>query len=124
MARILVVDDEPPIRHLIARVLTGAGHEISEAADGAEAASKLKAEPFDLVITDIVMPNLDGLETLMNLARDGEKVPVIAISGIYPDSSLYLKAAKSLGARLTLSKPFRESELVAAVNDVLGHHKQ
>ena len=123
MAKILVVDDEAPIRQVIARVLTRAGHEISEAADGAAAASKLKAEPFDLVITDIVMPNLDGLETLMNLARDGEKVPVIAMSGIYPQSSLYLKVAKSLGARLTLSKPFNESELVAAVENVLGHPK-
>jgi DNA-binding response OmpR family regulator len=124
MARILIVDDEEPIRHLIARVLIRAGYEISEAADGAEAATKLKAELFDLVITDIVMPNLDGLETLMNLAREGERVPVIAISGIYPDSSLYLKVAKSLGARMTLTKPFRETELLAAIENVLGSPRE
>jgi len=124
MAKILIVDDEEPVRHLIGRILVRAGHEISDAADGKEAASKLKSEAFDLVITDIVMPNLDGLETLMNLARDGEELPVIAISGIHPDSSLYLKAAKSLGARMTLSKPFSESELVAAVEHVLGNRKR
>jgi CheY-like chemotaxis protein len=120
MAHILIVDDEPQIRAFMAIRLQDEGHTISEAVDGKEALEKMQTEQFDLLITDILMPERDGLETLMNLRRQRSRLPVIAITGMPTDSRVYLKAAKQLGASHTLTKPFTGKTLLTAVDQVLG----
>jgi CheY-like chemotaxis protein len=120
MAHILIVDDEPEIRAFISSALQLSGHTVSEADDGAEAVQKMLAEAFDLVITDIIMPERDGLETVMNIRRQRIRLPVIAITGMPIDSTLYLKVAQQLGASRTLKKPFKVQELLETVNEVLA----
>jgi len=120
MAHILVVDDEGPIRSLIAHVLTNEGHVVSQAADGREALEKIRAQSPSLVITDILMPESDGIELLISLTREGQKVPVIAMTGIPPESVPYLRIAHSLGAVRTLAKPFAMAELVRMTKEALG----
>ena len=119
MANILVVDDHQPMRQLICLLLESAGHTVVEAFNGHEARHKLQGEKFDLLITDILMPECDGIEIIMDLQRDQKDLPVIAITGMVTDSELYLKVAKSLGAKATLVKPFSEKELFAATNEAL-----
>jgi DNA-binding response OmpR family regulator len=123
MAHILIVDDEPEIRAFIAAALDWAGHTFSEAGDGREAARKIQAAPFDLIITDIIMPERDGLEMIMDLRREGNVMPVIAMTGMPIDSLLYLKAAQQLGASRALTKPFTVQELLKAVNEVLAQSR-
>jgi DNA-binding response OmpR family regulator len=115
MARILVVDDDVSVLCMIEAVLTGAGHSVVTATDGQMAAKLFRAEPFDVIVTDIVMPNREGLETIVELRRDFPDVPVIAMSGGTLNSGIYLGLAKRLGAKLTLAKPFPTQELVEAV---------
>ena len=78
--RILVVDDEELARFTIREILTKAGHEIDEAENGDEAIKRQKAEPFDLIVTDIIMPGKDGVETIAELKRDDPRPTVLAIS--------------------------------------------
>ncbi len=120
MAHILLVDDEIAIRSLIAGVLAREGHVVSQAADGREALEKVRAAPPELVITDILMPEWDGIGLMMSLSREGWKVPVIAMTGIPPESVPYLRIAHSLGAVRTIAKPFSMSELVRMTNEALG----
>jgi len=121
MARILVIDDDPRTRTTIRRVLEGARHEVVEARNGEVGLSLYREEPADLVITDIVMPEIDGIATITILRQEYPDVKIIAISGgsrIGPDA--YLRAAGHLGALSTLPKPFGKSELLGAVQEVLG----
>jgi CheY-like chemotaxis protein len=122
MAHILVVEDEELMRSVIVAALKHAGHSVIEAADGLEAVKQFRADPSDLIITDILMPESDGLDVLITLAREKKKVPVIVMSGIPGDSALYLRAAKDLGAVRTLEKPFTMDVLVAVTKDVLHEY--
>src|SRR5688500_4911650 len=124
MAHILVIDDEPMVRQMLTETLELAGHTIRAASNGREAALKIKQEHFDLLITDILMPERDGLETIVDLKRENETLPVIAISGMAGDSPLYLKMARLLGAWQTLEKPFTSAELSRLVNNVLAEAKR
>ena len=119
MAHVLVIDDEPDIRMFVATALQRAGHSCSEAGDGREAARLLRERTFDVVITDILMPERDGLETIMRLKQERNPVPVIAMSGMPADSAMYLRVAQQLGASLALAKPFTVDQLVEAVTEVL-----
>ena len=119
MARILIVDDDPPIRRFISSVLRTAGHAVTEADDGLNAIELLRTETFDLMITDIVMPERDGLEMLMNLRRQKNTMPIIAMTGMPENSSLFLKVAKQLGASCTLTKPFTAQQLLDMVSGAL-----
>jgi len=118
MARILVIDDDPNIRALLYDALLTAGHTVLLAEDGG-AGLKLQARsPADLVITDIYMPDKEGLEVIRTLRTYRPRVPVIAISGRpYLMSALFL--AQRLGAVHTLEKPFGARELLAAVDSAL-----
>lgn len=120
MAHILIVDDEPQIRTFVATGLQLAGHTIADAANGREAVQKLLAETFDLVITDIAMPEREGLETVVNIRRQRIQTPVIVMSGIPSESALYLRAAEQLGASRSITKPFTVPQLLEIVNDVLS----
>ncbi|MCC7492075.1 MAG: response regulator [Fimbriimonadaceae bacterium] len=121
MKRILVIDDDSQIRDMLRRMLEYAGYDVVEAEDGDDGLRQLAAEGADLVITDILMPNKEGLETIIALRRTQPNLPVIAISGGGWSGSLgYLNTADKLGAAATLPKPFSRVQMLDAVGKVLG----
>jgi DNA-binding response OmpR family regulator len=118
--RILVIDDDEQIRRLLRQVMEWAGHEVLEAADGREGMLKQRKHYADLVITDLIMPEQEGLETITLLKKEFPQVKIIAISGggrISPDA--YLPAAQELGADRVFSKPFDVRELATTVRELL-----
>ena len=120
MKRILVIDDEITILVMLRRLLTKGGYEVMEAANGKIAADLLRDNPADLIITDLIMPDQEGLETIIEFRRDYPAMPIIAMSGggsVGP--STYLDIAKKLGARRTFTKPFHPADLLAAVHEIL-----
>ena len=119
MARILVIDDNDTFRALLRLQLEGAGHEVLEAANGAEGLLAYHDRPVDLVLCDLFMPEKEGLETIRDLRRAGEG-KIIAMSGDGPgDASGLLRVAQRLGAARALSKPFRAEALHQVVREVL-----
>jgi CheY-like chemotaxis protein len=123
MALILVIDDDPAVLKTLSAGLKRNGHDTIEALNGREAAAMLRNATVDLVVTDILMPERDGLEVIMGLLQQNPNLPVIAISGLPIDVAPYLSAAKKLGARRALVKPFHISELVRAIDSVLAEAK-
>src|SRR6185312_1494203 len=120
MARILVVDDDELVRVSVAGILSRAGHQVETAEDGEAALGRHRAARFDLVVTDIVMPRMEGLETVRALRGDRSRVKIVAISGCERrGSEFYLTAARALGADQVLVKPFTGAELRAAVDRAL-----
>ena len=117
MANILVIDDEAPMRRFVALALEKQGHVVAEAADGAAALKIMGSRVIDLVITDLLMPETDGIETIMELRRLYPATKIIAISGggEYQSGKGFLRAAESLGADRTLTKPFEFQQLLPAV---------
>ena len=118
MAEILVIDDDPQIRRMLIRILTGAGHTVHEAADGRIGIELFRQVHPALVITDIVMPNTEGIETIRVLHREAPNIPIVAISGS-GNNPVYLRAAIGLGATVALEKPFGADELRATVENLL-----
>ena len=116
-ARILVVDDEEGVRSLLRILLTDAGHEVLEAGNGREATEKLRSEAIDLMITDLVMPEREGIETILELHRTRPELGIIAMSGAF--GGQFLRAARLFGARATLSKPIDPDVLLAEVHGFL-----
>ena len=120
MARILVIDDEELARFTVASLLESAGHEVVEAPNGQEGLSLQNAQLFDLVVTDIIMPKKEGVETVIELKRDHPDLKIIAISGGGRTRNLdFLKLAKQCGADKILAKPFTEEELMESINACL-----
>lgn len=118
MRRILVIDDDANVLGILAEMLTTAGYQVVEASGGEEGIRLYRHAPFDLVVTDLVMPEKDGLEVVMELRKDFPDVKIITLSGnAYGDSSL--ETSKVLGAARTLRKPFKEDQLLQAVREVL-----
>lgn len=121
MIRILVVDDDDPLRKILSITLARMGHHVVEARNGKEALQLCQAEPPDIVLTDIVMPEKEGIETIGALRRFHPNVKIIAMSGGGSGSaSDYLKIAKHLGARVTLAKPFSDQAMAEAIATVSG----
>ncbi|QDH73934.1 response regulator [Brevundimonas sp. M20] len=120
MARIAVVDDDPDVLDFISAVLGGAGHRTLTARDGLAAAALVEEQPVDLMILDILMPNRDGLETILKLRERGRAFPILAISaGGVLDGSYLLQTASAFGAEATLLKPFSPETLTAHVDQLL-----
>lgn len=121
MARILVIEDEEAIRELCRRVLVRAGHEVVDAANGEVGLRLYRQDPTDLIITDLFMPEKDGIETIRELRRDFPAVRILAISGGAKSapSVTFLRVAAHLGAVETLAKPFSMEELLTAVTRAL-----
>ncbi len=121
MARILVVDDDASVRAVIRKILVGAGYEVVEAADGTAALRAYREHPADLVISDIFMPETDGVETTIRLREEFPDAKVVAITGgAYDfDKKHMLRVAEMLGAQRTLTKPLERSELLDVVQEVL-----
>ena len=121
MAKILVVDDDPSVLKYVKGVLKAAGHDVSEATNGRECLIALKDHPVDLLVTDIIMPEQEGMETIRMLRREGNSLKIIAMTGGLPGGATDLvKMAKMMGADKALGKPFRPADLLATVNEVLG----
>lgn len=121
MASVLIIDDDDMVRTMLLRTITRGGHEAFGARDGAEGVARFREHPADLVITDIFMPNQEGLATIMELRRVTPNLKIIAISGGGARASLdVLPVAEALGAQKTLRKPFTPAEVMEAVNEVLG----
>jgi two-component system response regulator (stage 0 sporulation protein F) len=120
MATILIIDDEEIIRVLLRSALEAAGYEVTEAANGCLGLELYRHRPTDLVITDIVMPELNGLDMLLELTREFLHAKVIAISGAGEEMNV-LDVAKLLGARQTFQKPFSLPHLLGAVQYELEH---
>lgn len=119
MARILITDDEAPVRDSIAAALASVGHTVM-AAKSAREALKLHAEtPADLIITDLAMRDMDGIELLRRVRSSTPQTPVIAISG-HRHGTIWLNMAKMVGADRILAKPFSMQELADAVSRVLS----
>jgi len=121
VVKILVIEDDPEVRNYLVAVLSRAGHEVREASNGKEGVQAFAAAPSDVVITDIIMPEKDGIETILDLRRTNPELKVIAISGggrSTPDN--YLHSAKLLGADRTIRKPFTNEEILAAVTELAG----
>ena len=118
MQRVLVIDDDPQIGPLLARVLARAGHEARAVSDGREGLRELNQWPVQVVVTDILMPDMDGLEIIMAIRREHPEVRIVAMSGGgHVASQDYVGIARTLGAHRTLQKPFTNADLLAAVGD-------
>jgi two-component system chemotaxis response regulator CheY len=121
MALILVIDDELPIRQLLARTLKADGHDVIEAEDGKVGCELAAQHAPDLCITDIFMPDKEGIETIHDLRRICPDLKIIAISGGGRVRNLtLLEIAEEVGADATLSKPFRPAELLKVVMRLMG----
>jgi CheY-like chemotaxis protein len=114
--RILVVEDEAYFRQALRDVLRQLGHDVGEASDGREAVAEMAATAFDVVITDIFMPEKDGLETIMEIRSRFPKVGIIAMSGGGIGTAAdVLQLATHLGADVVLRKPFDRAHLIEAL---------
>ena len=121
MAKILIIDDEPQVRAMLRQMLEREKFEVMDASDGKEGIRLYRENPADLIITDIIMPEKEGLETIIELKKDYPDVKIIAISGgrrIEPGE--YLQLAEILGAIKTFKKPVKRDELLEAVREILN----
>jgi len=120
--RILVVDDRPDLRLSFLFMLEACGFDVAEAADGGEVLRFLERQPIDVVLTDLHMPGLDGLDLIAHLARFGTRRPrIIAMTGSERSAGLAgAKAAELLGADRVLMKPFTKDQLVGLIHEVLA----
>jgi DNA-binding NtrC family response regulator len=123
MATILVIDDESRIRRWLRELLESAGYRAVTAASGDEGLRCLRERPADLVVTDIIMPDKEGIETMMDIQQEFPGLPIIAISGgSLQGLGSYLPTAAALGAFATLQKPFRGDRLLQLIQAALSQN--
>jgi len=121
MATILVIDDDGGMRRLILRVLAPRGHALLEAENGQQGMKLLEEQQPDLIITDILMPRKEGIETIREVLGRSPGTKIIAISGGGGSQNLmFLDMARTFGAHAALAKPFRPDELIETVDRVLA----
>ncbi|NOQ87627.1 MAG: response regulator [Gammaproteobacteria bacterium] len=131
MGSILIIDDEEDIRDALQMVLESAGHDVKVASNGNDAVELQREEPADLIITDIIMPGKDGVDTIKEIRQEFPGIRIIAISGgggVQPTeyvpeaitTTAYLAAAKEAGADMVFTKPFERKDLIQAVDDLFG----
>jgi len=118
LARILLAEDESTVREFVSRVLTMHGHSVLEAQDGAQAVELMNQHHFDLLLTDIVMPVMDGISLALKVRDTRPNVPIILMTGYANES----QRAHNLSVLIEelLSKPFNKDQLMKAVNDALA----
>jgi len=121
MALILIVDDDPTLRTLFEQYLTNSGYSVALAADGREGLDLMRQQKPDLIITDIMMPEMDGLEIIREIRAHHPELPVIAISGGMRAAPInFLPHAKKFGACHVFEKPVALAELLKVVQELLG----
>jgi DNA-binding NtrC family response regulator len=119
--RVLLIDDEQMVRKIVRKMLERSGNEVTEAENGRLGLEQLKTGTFDLVITDIIMPEMEGVETLMTVREQYPNVKVIAMSGGGRTGNIdFLSAAEKLGASAILHKPFTLGSLTTAIETTFG----
>lgn len=118
MARILVAEDDEAVREFVERALTHRGHDVTTTDDGIGALEALEREPFDLLLTDIVLPELDGIALALKVAKEYPEIPILLMSGY----SAERQRAHNLDVLIhrVISKPFTLEEICDAVGDALG----
>lgn len=121
-ATVLIIDDDPLLRAIAGEILLSAGYTVLEASDGAAGMETLEIAPVDLIITDMLMPEMDGVESILAIRRKRPSAPVIAISAgaRHQPAGDLLRLAQALGASATLQKPLRRGELLAVVERLLA----
>lgn len=122
MARILIIDDNDEFRAVFREMLEKAGYGVIEASNGNEGIKLYRQSPTDIVITDIVMPGKEGMETMVELKREFPDVKLIAMSGGgFEDPETYLEGAKLIGGAIrTFAKPFSMEAMLKAIKDIIG----
>jgi YesN/AraC family two-component response regulator len=121
MANILLVDDEPLVIESLSNAITRKGHTVVTAANGVQGMEKFSEGKFDLVITDIIMPDKEGIELIMEMRRHCPGVKIVAISGGGRTGNVeFLKMATKLGAVASLKKPIRLAEFYKVLSESLG----
>lgn len=132
MTRVIIIDDEEDIRIVLKEIFTRAGFDAAVASDGTEGLNLIRETGADLVITDIIMPGIDGVETAYDIRMEFPNTKIIVMSGggnigalDYEPSAIattsYLASAEAVGADMTITKPFDRDELVKAAKDLTGH---
>ena len=120
MARILLVDDDDQVRQMLKKTFEREGYEVVEASDGVQAIEAYDPQSIDIVITDIVMPEKEGIETIRDIRTTNPKAKIIAISGggrIQPGD--YLNWAQRFGVEATFTKPIRRQEILDTIEELL-----
>jgi CheY-like chemotaxis protein len=121
VARVLIIDDDDDARNGLRRLLESEGHEVEEASDGSQALRRFAGSPADLVVTDIFMPHMDGLEFVMRLRETFPEAPIIAMSGGgQMAAGPVLQAAEALGVVRSLAKPLTREVVREALAEALG----
>lgn len=122
MARILIIDDDSDIRQMLKQMLNIEGYDVDEATNGNEAIKIFNDKPADLIITDIIMPDKEGIETIREMRNKYSNIKIIAISGGgRAGPTDYLKIAKTFGANRTFTKPFDRKEFLDCVKELLNN---
>jgi CheY-like chemotaxis protein len=122
MARILVAEDEAPVREFVVRALEHAGHEVTSVGDGQRAVETLITKHFDLLVTDIVMPEMDGITLALKVSKERPDMPILMMTGYAAER----QRAHNLDALIhkVISKPFSLTDLLEAVDEALGKGKK
>lgn len=122
MAHILLVEDSPEVSLSVREILASAGHTVEDVVSGKQALKALKASTFDVIVSDIWMPEMDGIALLKEIRGAGNDIPVVVISGGAPNAPLTYTAplAATFGANMVVYKPFEKAELLKAVETVLA----
>lgn len=122
MAHILLVEDSPEVSLSVREILASAGHTVEDVASGKQALKALKASTFDAIVSDIWMPEMDGIALLKEIRGAGNDIPVVVISGGAPNAPLTYTAplAETFGANMVVYKPFEKAELLKAIESVLA----
>lgn len=119
MPTVLLIDDDELVRGMLTRALSDARYTVIEAADGQQGVNLARSTSVDIVVTDLVMPVQEGVETILTLRRERPRLPIIAMSGGVNNSQLYLDIAAKIGAKRILPKPFTPKELIRLIEQVL-----
>jgi YesN/AraC family two-component response regulator len=122
MRRILIIDDESEVRNYLRVALERAGYQVLEADNGKTGVKLFRRSPVDLVVTDIFMPEKEGIETIRELRREFPELKILAVSGGISglEPGHYLKMAQKLGANAILEKPFHQNQFIESVRELLA----
>jgi CheY-like chemotaxis protein len=121
MAVILVIDDDIEMRRILRKLLEREGYQVLEASDGDEGIKLYQKNQIELIITDLLMPGKEGIETIIQLKQDFPDIKIIAMSGGGQiESEFYLECAKSFGAEYTFVKPINRKKLLTAVKELIS----
>jgi len=121
MANILVVDDEKDILEVLKDILVEAGHRVAVSTNGKHAVELAENEPFDLLLTDLIMPDKEGISIIREIRKTDSSIAIIAMSGGgYAEPAFYLETAEGFGADITLTKPFTRVKLLNTIDQILN----